>query len=103
MVQFGCNIGLNYLHKNQIIHRDLKPANIFRMDRYFKIGDMNVSKVLKNGEAATTKTGSPFYTAPEVWDEEGDGYNYKCDIWSLGVLVYELCSLQVPYEGDSIF
>lgn len=63
-VQLNSNTGLNYLHKNQIIHRDLKPANIFRMDRNFKIGDMNVSKVLKNGEAASTKTGSPFYTAP---------------------------------------
>lgn len=46
------------------MHRDLKPANVFRMDRNFKIGDMNVSKVLKNGEAASTKTGSPYYTAP---------------------------------------
>lgn len=52
----------------QIIHRDLKPANVFRMGKNFKVGDMNISKVLKNGEAASTKTGSPFYTAPEVWD-----------------------------------
>ena len=66
------------------------------MDRNFKIGDMNVSKVLKSGEAASTKTGSPFYTAPEVWRED-EGYDHKCDIWSLGILVYELCSLQVPY------
>jgi hypothetical protein len=38
------------------------------MGKYFKIGDMNVSKVLKNGIAASTKTGSPLYSAPEVWD-----------------------------------
>jgi serine/threonine protein kinase len=56
--------GLQYLHKNQIAHRDLKPANIFRMGKSFKIGDMNVSKVLKNGVAASTKTGSPLYSAP---------------------------------------
>lgn len=59
--------GLDYLHKNSIIHRDLKPANIFRTERNFKIGDMNVSKIVKNGSLATTKTGSPLYTAPEVW------------------------------------
>lgn len=58
------------MHHNQIIHRDLKPANVFRMGKSFKVGDMNISKVLKNGEAASTKTGSPFYTAPEVWDSE---------------------------------
>ena len=56
--------GLMYLHKNQIIHRDIKPANIFRMGNNFKIGDMNVSKVIKNGIGASTKTGSPLYTAP---------------------------------------
>lgn len=57
-------LGLQYLHKNQIVHRDLKPANIFRMGKSLKIGDMNVSKVLKNGVAASTKTGSPLYSAP---------------------------------------
>lgn len=56
--------GLQYLHKNQILHRDLKPANIFRSEDGFKIGDMNVSKVMKNGSLATTKTGSPLYTSP---------------------------------------
>ena len=56
--------GLQYLHKNQILHRDIKPANIFRSEEGFKIGDMNVSKIIKNGSLATTKTGSPLYTSP---------------------------------------
>lgn len=56
------------MHQNQIIHRDIKPANVFRMGKCFKIGDLNVSKVVKNGEVASTKTGSPLYTAPEVWN-----------------------------------
>ena len=56
--------GLQYLHKHQIVHRDLKPANVFRSIECFKIGDMNVSKILKQGSLATTKTGSPLYTAP---------------------------------------
>ena len=59
---------MQYLHQHKIIHRDIKPANIFRSSKNFKIGDMNVSKVLKYGALATTKTGSPLYTAPEVWD-----------------------------------
>jgi serine/threonine-protein kinase ULK/ATG1 len=56
------------------------------MGQSFKVGDMNVSKVLKNGIAASTKTGSPLYSAPEVWDSEK--YDAKCDLWSLGALVY---------------
>jgi NIMA (never in mitosis gene a)-related kinase len=56
------------------MHRDIKPANIFRMGSNFKIGDMNVSKIMKNGIAACTKTGSPLYTAPEVWNAEEYSY-----------------------------
>lgn len=93
-------LGLRYLHQNQIVHRDIKPANIFRAGRNFKIGDMNVSKIIKNGVAASTKTGSPLYSAPEVWDAEG--YSFECDVWSLGALVYELVTLRVPYEAESI-
>lgn len=61
---------------------------------------MNVAKIVKAGSLAVTKTGSPLYTAPEVWDSEY--YGEKCDIWSLGVLIYEMCCLKVPFEADSI-
>ena len=61
---------------------------------------MNVSKVVKNGVGASTKTGSPLYSAPEVWDSEQ--YDNKCDIWSLGALIYELCTSKVPFEADNI-
>lgn len=64
------------------------------------VGDMNVAKIVKAGALAVTKTGSPLYTAPEVWESES--YNEKCDVWSLGVLVYELCCLKVPFEANSI-
>ena len=61
---------------------------------------MNVSKIIKNGSLATTKTGSPLYTSPEVW--ENIPYDEKSDIWSLGILIYELCCLKVPFEADNI-
>lgn len=64
MVSLKVSLGLRHLHQNQIMHRDIKPANIFRSGKNFKIGDMNVSKIVKNGVAASTKTGSPLYTAP---------------------------------------
>ena len=61
---------------------------------------MNVSKIMKSGSLATTKTGSPLYTSPEVW--ENVPYDEKSDIWSLGILTYELCCLKVPFEADNI-
>lgn len=95
--------GLQYIHRNSIIHRDIKPANIFRASGgIFKLGDMNVSKIVANGDLAKTKTGSPLYTCPEVWSNKQEGYNQKCDIWSLGIVAYELCCLKVPYEASSI-
>lgn len=56
--------GLGSLHENKIMHRDLKPANIFIMkDGTCKIGDLNISRVLKYG-LARTQTGTPYYTSP---------------------------------------
>jgi serine/threonine protein kinase len=93
---------VEYLHSHEVAHRDIKPANIFRDKQTgFKLGDLNVSKVLPQGSMARTRAGSPFYISPEVWNHEEEGYGSKCDIWSLGVVIYELCCLKVPFEVDS--
>jgi NIMA (never in mitosis gene a)-related kinase 1/4/5 len=57
---------------------------------------MNVSKVAEQG-MCETQTGTPYYTAPEIW--KGTKYSNKCDIWSLGVLLYEMCSLKMPFAA----
>ena len=89
--------GLLYLHTNHIMHRDLKSANIFVMKNgQLKIGDLNVSKLSKSNYART-KTGTPYYLAPEVWEDKP--YDTKCDIWSLGCIIYELCTLNPPFRG----
>ena len=95
--------GLKYLHDNKIMHRDLKCANIFLMKNgLLKIGDLNVSKIVKNnGHAlARTQTGTPFYLAPEIWKDLP--YDYKCDIWSVGCIIYELCTSRPPFRGTSL-
>lgn len=58
--------GLELLHKNNIVHRDIKSANIFYSKGNAKIGDFNVSKISEN-QMFSTKTGTPYYTSPEIW------------------------------------
>ena len=92
--------GLKYLHDNKIMHRDLKSANLFLMkDNTVKIGDLNVSKITQGG-MAYTQTGTPFYASPEIWADKP--YDYKCDIWSVGCIVYEMCTLRPPFKGTSL-
>ena len=87
--------GIEALHQKKIIHRDIKPANIFfsKFD-LAKIGDMNVSLVMKSN-LAYTQIGTPFYASPEIWNDEP--YSYECDIWSLGCVLYEMCTLRKPF------
>ncbi|XP_051912791.1 serine/threonine-protein kinase Nek2-like [Hippocampus zosterae] len=91
--------GLHELHQNKIIHRDLKSANIFISKSSYKIGDFNVSKVLKEG-MAITQTGTPYYASPEIWREMP--YNEKSDIWSLGCILYEMCALRPPFVATTM-
>ena len=93
--------GLNYLHKSCIIHRDLKSANIFlTKDGIVKIGDLNVSKILTKMVTTNTQTGTPYFASPEIWNDQP--YDYKCDIWSVGCIIYEMASLHVPFRGVSM-
>lgn len=92
--------GLKKLHKMQILHRDIKCANVFcAKDGTVKIGDMNVSKVNKKG-LARTQTGTPYYTSPEVWKDQP--YDSKCDIWSVGCVLYEAAALNPPFRATSM-
>ena len=81
------------------MHRDLKSVNIFLMKNgTLKLGD-RVSKITKMG-LAHTQTGIPYYYAPEIWREKP--YNDKCNIWSLDCIIYEICSLKLPFKGNFI-
>jgi len=93
-------LGLKTLHDKKIMHRDLKLANIFLFKNGgVKIGDLNVSKILKKG-LLNTQTGTPYYASPEIWNNKP--YDFKSDIWSLGCLLYEFITFNPPFKGSDM-
>ena len=93
--------GIYYLHKNRVLHRDLKTLNIFlTKDNHIKIGDFGVSKKLINNNIyAYTFVGTPYYLSPEICQNKA--YDEKSDVWSLGVIIYELITLNKPFDSQS--
>ena len=86
-------LALQHIHKKKIIHRDLKSDNVFLMKSgIVKLGDFGIAKGLQSTwEKAKTFVGTPYYLSPEIIANEP--YDSKSDIWALGVLLYELISL----------
>ena len=91
--------GIKEIHSKNIIHRDLKPENLFISGEKIKIGDFGISKQLShNNDFTNTNIGTLAYMAPEMLKGE---YNNKVDIWSLGCIIQELCTLNLCFDGDS--
>jgi eukaryotic-like serine/threonine-protein kinase len=98
-------------HALGIVHRDLKPANLFLAARpdgppRIKVLDFGISKVPSDEtRPSVTSTnsvmGSPLYMAPEQMLSTRDA-DARADVWALGVILYELCTGKVPFEGQSI-
>jgi NIMA (never in mitosis gene a)-related kinase len=86
-------LAIKHCHDRKIIHRDLKASNIFLTKKGIcKLGDFGIARVLSNTKSnAKTVVGTPYYLSPEII--QGRPYNSESDIWSLGVLLYELCAL----------
>jgi hypothetical protein len=96
-------LALKHVHDRKIIHRDIKTENIFLSShkRVVKLGDFGIAKVLENTlQQARTAIGTPYYLSPEIC--QGKLYNFKSDIWSLGVVLYELCALRCPFAGANM-
>ena len=95
-------LALNHIHKMKIMHRDLKPENILVAKREedglyrVKLCDFGTSHLFKDGEKEKNVMGSSYYMAPEVLNKK---YNFKCDLWSLGVVMYVLLTKKIPFFG----
>ncbi|XP_010075745.1 PREDICTED: serine/threonine-protein kinase Nek5-like, partial [Pterocles gutturalis] len=97
------SLGLKHIHDKKILHRDVKTQNIFLSNngKVAKLGDFGIARQLNSTmELAHTCVGTPYYLSPEMC--ENRPYNNKTDIWSLGCVLYELCALKHPFEGNSL-
>jgi NIMA (never in mitosis gene a)-related kinase len=94
-------LALQHLHKKNIIHRDLKGGNVFLMQSgLVKLGDFGIAKGLKTSkDKAKTVVGTPYYLSPEIINSQP--YDTKSDIWSLGVLLYQMMSFKMPFNAQS--
>lgn len=96
----GIAAGIGFLHDRGIVHRDLKPANIFRESGTVKIGDVGLSKFIapSRRSAHTQSVGTVYYMAPEVAKGR---YGRQVDVYSLAVILYEMLTGKVPFDGET--
>ena len=88
------------LHENGLVHRDLKPANIFVENNVIKVGDYGLSKFIAGSHrtAQTQSVGTVHYMAPEI---STGNYNRQIDIYASGIILYEMLTGHVPFDGES--
>ena len=90
--------GLEHSHSRQVLHRDVKPANVFLAgDGSAKLGDFGTGMHI--GDDSWERVGTAFYMAPEIF--EGQPPTVQSDIYSLGILAYEVMAGVRPFQGDS--
>jgi hypothetical protein len=89
-----------YLHDHGIVHRDLKPGNIFIENGVVKVGDYGLSKAISSSQrtAQTQSIGTVHYMAPEI---STGNYNKSIDVYAAGVILFEMLTGKVPFDGES--
>lgn len=93
---------LEHAHKNGVIHRDIKPHNILITDEgVVKVADFGIARAATSSTMTNTKSvmGSVHYVSPE--QAKGSFVDNKTDIYSLGIVMYELLTGQIPFDGES--
>ncbi|NXU89222.1 NEK3 kinase, partial [Xiphorhynchus elegans] len=94
-------LAVKHIHDKHVLHRDIKSKNVFlTQNGKVKLGDFGSARLLAHPMSyACTYVGTPYYVPPEIW--ESMPYNNKSDIWSLGCILYELCTLKHPFQANS--
>jgi hypothetical protein len=96
----GLARAVSCLHDHGIVHRDLKPANIFIENGMVKVGDYGLCKFISGSQrtAQTQSVGTVHYMAPEI---STGNYNKQIDVYASGVILYEMLTGRVPFDGES--
>ncbi|XP_028300394.1 serine/threonine-protein kinase Nek1 isoform X2 [Gouania willdenowi] len=95
-------LALKHVHDRKILHRDIKSQNIFlTKEGTVQLGDFGIARVLNSTvELARTCIGTPYYLSPEIC--ENKPYNNKSDVWALGCVLYEMCTLKHAFEAGNM-
>lgn len=98
---------LAFIHRRAYLHRDIKTANMFlTKEGQVKLGDFGITRLLEenadriSARTCTTPVGTPMYMAPELLAKEA--YGQKADIWGLGCVLYEMCTLKPAFMARSM-
>lgn len=100
LLKFAVDVckGMEYLHQNGIIHRDLKTANLLMgTENVIKVADFGVARFQSQGGVMTAETGTYRWMAPEVINHQP--YDQKADVFSFGIVLWELTTAKVPYDN----
>ena len=92
-------MGFIHISENGFLHRDLKPANVLIKDKTVKIADFGFAKKAGPNPKEAVNVGSPLYMSPEAL--QSNIYTTKNDIWSVGVIIYEMLHGKAPWNCTS--
>ena len=89
------------IHNKNVWHRDIKPSNILIKNNLFKVCDYGFTRIVDANPDSLrdyTKVGTPFYCCPQILNDEK--YSSKCDVWSIGIILYQLLYFTYPYKKE---
>ena len=97
-------LAINYMHELHCLHRDIKPMNVMLTEggELVQLADFGLAVIVEEEEksnGSVDEAGTPYYTAPEIITRES--YSYPADCWSFGVIIYQLLTLERPFDGNN--